>query len=52
MSKSYFILSEEKEPQLFKLMKDYSLAVGVCFLLLISMGINSQRFPKVIAYVK
>ena len=46
MSKSYFILSEEKEPQLFKLMKDYSLAVGVCFFITDINGDQQSEIPE------
>lgn len=46
MSKSYFILSEEKEPQLFKLMKDYSLAVGVCFFITDINGYQQSEIPE------
>lgn len=46
MSKSYFILSEEKEPQLFHLMKDYSLAVGICFFIADINGDRQSAIPE------
>lgn len=46
MSKSYFILSEEKEPQLFHLMRDYSLAVGICFFIADINGDQQSVIPE------
>lgn len=46
MSKSYFILSEEKEPQLFHLMRDYSLAVGICFFIADINGVRQSAIPE------
>lgn len=45
MGKSHFILSEEKEPQLFELIKNYSLAVGIAIFIADINGYQKSKIP-------